>query len=174
EARDLASGQLGQITRLGLHPHIFIALLVYFIGGLWLVSQARLLLMRARWTTDGVATPPDMASRWNRSALLLILLVALVAGLLPVGRTFGLAIIVQAVVGAIFLVVQFVFLLLSSIIFLILGLLGLRAEEPPAEVLPGPLPTPTLAPPPGEMSETPALILGGLFWVLVAAVTLIA
>lgn len=174
EARDLTSGQLMQITRLGLHPHVFVALLVYFIAGLWLVSQARLLLMRARWTTDGVATTPDMGSRWNRSALLLILLVAFVAALLPVGRTFGLAVIVQVVLGAIFLVVQIIFFILSSLIFLILGLLGLRAGEPPEEALPAPLPTPTLAPAPGPASETPALILGGLFWVLVGAVTLIA
>lgn len=173
EARDFTSGQLTQLTRLGLHPHMFVALLVYFIVGLWLVSQARLLLMRARWTTDGVATPPDMAGRWNRHALVLILLVAFVAAFLPVGRTFGLAIILQVVAGAAFFVVQLVFFLLSSLFFLILGLFGLTAAEPeeaPAEVVPAP--TPAL--PAGPLSETPALIIGGLFWVLVGAVTLVA
>jgi hypothetical protein len=173
EARDITSGQLTQITRLGLHPHIFVALLVYFLVGLWLVSQARLLLMRARWATDGVATTPDMPRTWNRSALVLILLVALVAAFLPVGRTFGLAIIVQVVVGAVFLVVQFIFFILSTLIFLVMGLLGLRADmaEPaPPEALPAP--TPFV--PSGPVSETPALIAGGLFWVLVAAVVFVA
>lgn len=174
EARDFTTGELTRLTRLGLHPHIFVALLVYFIAGLWLVSQARLLLMRARWTTDGVATPPDMAGRWNRNALLLILLVAFVAAFLPVGRTFGLAIILQYVAGAVFFVVQIVFFLLSSLLFLILGLLGLRAAEPPEEAPVAAMPAPTPPVPAGPVSETPALIMGGLFWVVVGAVTLVA
>jgi hypothetical protein len=173
DTRALAGGGLTTITRLGLQPHMFAALLVYFLLGLWLVSQARLLLMRARWAADGVASPAHMPRIWNRSTLALILLVALVAALLPVGRTFGLAALIQFVLGAVFLVVQLVFFALSALVFLLLGLLGLRAEAP-EEVPPEILPAPTPPPPPEAMSETPALILGGLFWVLVAAVSLIA
>lgn len=170
----VARDGLTDLTRLGLHPHMFIALLVYFLLGLWLVSQARLLMMRTRWTADGVAMTDDMGHTWSRSTLVLIALVALAAAFLPIGRTFALAAFLQLLVDAGLLIMQLVFLLLAALTILLLGLIGAGAAElvePELTVTPGPTP---LATPTAPLGETPALILGGLFWLLVAAVTVLA
>jgi hypothetical protein len=170
----LARDGLTAVTRLGLHPQMLVALLVYFLLGLWLVSQARLLMMRTRWTADGVAMTGDMPRTWNRSTLVLVAVVALVAAFLPIGRTFALAALVQLVFDVGLLVMQTVFLLLAGLMIFLLGLFGAAAEElpePELTMVPGPTPAPVPTPPP---SETPALIIGGLFWLLVSFVALVA
>jgi hypothetical protein len=174
DAAQVARGGLTNVARLGLHPHILIALLVYFLLGLWLVSQARLLMMRSRWTADGVAMTPDMPRTWNRSALALLAIVAVVAAFLPIGRTFGLAALIQLLFSAGLWVMQAVFLLLSALMVFLLTLFGAQGGElPEPELSPGPEPTPPAAPP-APLSETPALIMGGIFWLLVVAIGLVA
>src|SRR5690606_7148976 len=72
------------IGRLGLRPEILFALLVYFLVGLWLISQARLSMVRARWLADGVASRPGVIASWHRASMLILLLVAVIAAFLPI------------------------------------------------------------------------------------------
>jgi hypothetical protein len=162
------------IGRLGLRPEILFALLVYFLVGLWLLSQARLSMVRARWLADGVASRPGVIASWHRASMLLLLLVAVIAAFLPIGSTFAAATILNTIIAVIAAGIQILFYVLS-LISLFLASLFFTGEQPP-EVLPTPepQPTPMPTPEPAPVSETPALIIGGLFWILVGAVALIA
>ena len=162
------------IGRLGLRPEILFALLVYFLVGLWLISQARLSMVRARWLADGVASRPGVIASWHRASMLILLLVAVIAAFLPIGSTFAAAAILNTIVAVIAAGIQLLFYLLSLLSLFLVSLL-FTGEEPP-EVLPTPEPPPTPMPTPEAtaISETPALIIGGIFWVLIGAVALLA
>src|SRR5690606_23309357 len=155
------------IGRLGLRPEILFALLVYFLVGLWLISQARLSMVRARWLADGVASRPGVIASWHRASMLILLLVAVIAAFLPIGSTFAAAAILNTIVAVIAAGIQILFYLLSLLSLFLVSLL-FTGEEPP-EVLPTPEPPPTPMPTPEAtaISETPALIIGGIFWVLI-------
>lgn len=169
------SGGLRNVTRLGLNSDMLIALLVYFILGLWMISQARLDMMRARWLADGVAAGDDVVDNWRRSSLILLLVVALIAAFLPIGSTFAAAVVLQAIFSAALLVSQLALLLLNTLILFIFSLFALSPpEEEVEELLPMPTPEPAPDPVAGPMDETTALIAGGLFWLLVAAVAIVA
>lgn len=176
---DLATVDIGDgvrnIARLGLDNSMLLALLVYFILGLWMISQSRLEMMRARWLADGVDADERIINNWRRSSIAILLLFALVAAFLPIGSTFAAAVVLQAIFGAILFVSQIAFLILTTLLVALLSLLGLGAPpEETEQLLPAPTPTAPPAPPPAPVDETTALIAGGFFWVLVAAVALIA
>lgn len=165
---------LQNIARLGLPPLMLGALLVYFLLGLWLISQARLTMMRSRWIAEGLETPPAMMRTWNRAALSLLLLIAFIAAFLPIGSTIGFARLLQIVVGVTYGVVQLLFLLFSFILYALLSLIGSAPEgegEPPFGMeQPAPAPLPTAEP----LGETATLLLGAFFWTVVAIAAVIA
>lgn len=162
------------VGRLGLQPDMLLALLVYFLLGLWMLSYGRLAMMQARWAADGVRAGKKMARKWLRSSLALILGAALVAAFLPIGSTFAISMVLNAIVQLGLIFMQFLFLLFALIPVFLLSLLGIVAaggeEVAPQPVAPAPM-TPAESPP---MDETTALILGGIFWFTVAAVAVVA
>lgn len=163
------------VSRLGLPTEMLAALLVYFLLGLWLISQARLTMIRARWIADGVEAPAAITRTWNRAVLLLLLAVALVAGFLPIGSTFPIARLLELLMGLAVGLVQLLFFIFSSLIFLLMSLLGMAQEvesEPPPP--PQMTPAPEVVPQAGPLSETAVLVLGGLFWIVVAVIALLA
>lgn len=172
---------LRTIGRLGLPSEMLLALLLYFLVGLWLVSHGRLMVLRARWVAAGVATDQQVSGEWRRFSLLLILAVAVVAAFLPIGSTFAIGQILEAViyVGAalVYLLVNVSFLLLAAALAWLFGP-GRPADDLAEEIEPAvtllPPVTPTAVPPDVAVSDTPALVLGGLFWVVVIIVSLIA
>lgn len=167
------SDTLRTVGRLGLQPEMLLALLVYFLLGLWMLSYGRLMMMQARWAADGVRAGDEMASKWLRSSLALILGAALVAAFLPIGSTFAISLVLGAIVQLAIVFMQFFFLLFALIPVFLLSLLGLGAPGG-EEAAPAPA-APTAAPATGSpMDETTALILGGIFWFVVAAVAAVA
>lgn len=163
------------IVRLGLDNTMLLALLVYFILGLWMISQSRLDMMRARWLADGVDADEAIVDNWRRSSIIILVLFALIAAFLPIGSTFAAAVVLNAIFGAVLFVSQIAFLILSTLLVSLLSLLGIGAPpEETSELLPAPAPTPPTEAAPPPMSETTALVAGGIFWVLVAAVALVA
>ncbi|GAB4153788.1 MAG: hypothetical protein Fur0021_19820 [Candidatus Promineifilaceae bacterium] len=174
EVRQLAR-TFRNLTRLGLTPEILLALISYFLIGFWLLSQARLSAIYARWVAAGVTAQPAVWQRWNRTSLWLLLTIAGIAALLPIGSTIGLARILQAVGGVLFLVGGFLFTAVVSLISLLLSpLIGRHDSQTTAQPTPELLPT---QPPPdffGQTSlppnDTAALLLGGLFWAVVIIV----
>ena len=162
------------IGRLGLRPEMLAALLVYFLLGLWLISRGRLAMMRARWLADGVTARPELLRVWGRASFILLLVVALIAAFLPIGSTFALALVLQAILGALLFVAQLVVLLFSFLLFSFLSLFALGREVSQVEPLPQePVALPTL-PPRTPPSEASALLFGGFFWLLVTVVALAA
>jgi len=161
------------VSRLGLQPDMLLALLVYFLLGLWMLSYGRLIMMQARWAADGVQAGKDIGRRWLRASLALLLGAALVAAFLPIGSTFAISLVLSAIVQLALVFVQFFFLLFALIPVFLLSLLGLAVPEG-EEAAPPPIATPQqpVAGPP--LDETTALVLGGIFWFVVVAVAAVA
>lgn len=162
------------VGRLGLRPELLLALLVYFLVGLWLTSHARLAVMRARWLVAGVTTAGDVSLKWHRSSLLLLLLVATLAAFLPIGSTFAIGVILEAIftVGA-----MIVYTVVSLLLLLFFGLLALFFSEGSLaeEEIVEPLATPAAAqPPPLVAGDEGSLVIGALFWLVVVAVLAVA
>jgi hypothetical protein len=164
---------LRTIGRLGLHPTMLTALLLYFLLGFWLLSQARLAAMRVRWLADGVSAAPAITRTWHRTSLLVVAGVALVASFLPIGGTFAIARVIQAILGFFFLFLNLLMALFAFAIYLLLSLFGSpqAGEEtleeagsfiPPAlEQLPPPV-------------QPPSMLMGSLFWLAVVVVAVMA
>jgi hypothetical protein len=169
---------LRTVARLGLQPEMLLALLVYFLTGFWLISHARLAAMRARWLADGVTPQETVARTWRRNSLLLVAAVAFLASLLPIGDTSGLGRIIEA---ALIPLAHLISVLFSLFLFFFAGLLALlfgRSADPVEETPFPETPIPPSGPPPlGEplpLSETPALVLGATFWLVMGLITLAA
>jgi len=151
------------VIRLGLNSSMLLALLVYFILGLWIISQARLEMMRARWLADGVSADETIVNTWRRSSIAVIALIALVAAFLPIGSTFAAAAVLQLIFGVLLAISQFLFLVFTTLLVALISLFGMRSPLEEAEALPE---TPIATPPPPAagtpLDETAALFAGGL------------
>jgi len=168
-------GGLRSIVRLGLNNAMLIAMLVYFILGLWVISEARLEMMRARWLADGVKTRKDVVDNWRRSSITVLALFAVIAAFLPIGSTFAAAALLQAVFSAALVISQLFFLFFTTLLVALISLLGIGAPmQEGEEVLSVPSPSPPPAPSAAPLDETTALVAGGVFWLLVAVVALVA
>ncbi|MFQ5611450.1 MAG: DUF4129 domain-containing protein [Anaerolineae bacterium] len=117
------------LTRVGLSqllnlsrpsvPGLILNVLVYFLLGLVLLSQARLTTLLSRWQRQQIEVSPALTQRWSRYALLVFGLMAAGAFLLPTGYSLGLLETVAALVGLLVNIGLFIWFLLT------LPLLGL-------------------------------------------------
>jgi hypothetical protein len=169
------SVNLRNIGRLGLPPEMLTALLVYFMGGLWLATQARIAVMQARWMAEGVTVDTIIVKRWYRGSLLLLLAVGVIAAFLPIGSTLAISRILQIVAGVALAVLGLIVTLPLAIYhFLLTKILG----QPPPPTPPEPIDLSQLLPnndpstlePPSELTR---LIVGSAFWI-VAAIAIVA
>lgn len=160
-------GRLIGLRTLGLAPELVLALVIYFMGGLMLLSYGRLALLRARWQREGSAGIERVTRRWQRNALLAIVGVAALASLLPFGSSFGLALILSALLQIIFLIVTGIMVLITALAAAALSLFGTQAPEQSLN-LPTPAPPESPLSPPTLPSELiPPWAAGGLFWLIV-------
>lgn len=158
------------LARLGLRPSLVLALLGYFLAGLWLLSQARLQVMNARWLINNVGKEALVEQRWQRSSLFLLLAMALAAAFVPIGSTLPISRLLQIMLG----VILYLGNLLWYVILLLLTMLlsWLRPVEPlPAweDVTPIPAPLPTAVPQfapvsPPEPNQAAQLLLSSFYW----------
>ena len=147
---------------------VIIAAIVYFLVGLALISQGQLALLRARWTLQKTPSAPGILNNWPVYALILILVAAFIAALMPLGGTFHLALILTSIIEfAYWLIVQIFGTIVG--LFLLLASLFRGEEAPPApEPTPAPLP-PITPPPPAEPSVAfPPWTGGAIFWIIAA------
>lgn len=169
---------LRSLSSLPLPPAMILSLLVYFVGGLLLLSQARLGALNARWLHEGVIKTPDVEHTWQRYTTWLLLAIAGAALFLPLGSTLAIGRVLDVVVSA---VLAF-FTLLS---YLFVGLMGLFAaplseglpagtpQPQPTQAVPTPQPTPlptSTAPP----DETAQLMISSAFWAVAIVMTVVA
>jgi hypothetical protein len=161
------------IARLPLPQSMLLSLIVYFLAGFLLLSQGRLALLNARWLINGVQKNERLERSWYRFSLRLLILVAFVAALLPLGSTIALGQIVLAIFQGVMAVLAFIFALL-------IGLLSwlFPATQPPTDLTPTPTPVesmmlPTPAPS-GAASETLHMITSSAFWAVALVLTVMA
>ena len=149
--QDIAGGVIG-------------AAIVYFLLGLLLLTFGHLAALRARWQLAKLPSEASITRNWPFYAFGLLLVVAAVAFLMPLGGTFRLA----QLLGLLFRALStFVFMLLGLLIGLISLLFG-GGEEPAEETPP---PPPQIDPPQLDQAqppEAPPWLGGTIFWVIVA------
>jgi hypothetical protein len=161
------------IGRLGLRPEILIAILGYFLSGLWLLSQARLSVMKARWLTGRVSQQEPVEKSWQRTSFVTLLIVAGLAALLPIGSTFMISRILNTLIVSLIFLLNFIVVLFSTLFVSLFSLLG--RKTPVADVgetftvPPPPLPGGEALPP-----NAPSLIAGSIFWIIVFVLAIVA
>lgn len=165
-----------EITRLGLTPAMLYALMLYFLGGFWLLSHARLLRMNARWLMDGVAKEAGLERDWQRNALVILIGIALVAAFLPIGSTLGISRILTIGLSGLGYLASLVFSFFGNMFASALMLLTRNAEDTPQqppELIPQ---TPVAPPPPPPGTPDPLLtmIISSAFWAIFIAIIIAA
>jgi hypothetical protein len=149
------------------------ALLVYFLGGLWLVAQSKLAVNYAQWNAARVRTDGALMRGWHVASLGVLAVIAGISTLLPIGSTVGLSRILNAGISLIVTIFQAIYLFIISILARLFA--GAGQEETAAQLqeqlqvqpaIPPITPPTTIAP----ASDTPELVIGGLFWILVIVV----
>lgn len=164
------------VTRLGLHPAMLVALLFYFLSGFWLLSYARMSLMNARWLFNGVAKEENVERSWQRNSLVVLIAIAFMAALLPIGSTVPLGRIVAALFGLLLYLLRLLFVLLLTPLVWLLSQFG-RDTAPLEELMEQP---PPLQPPPlppkaaAQPNELATLLFSSAFWTILVVVTIAA
>ncbi len=159
------------LGELGLPPDVLVGMLCYFLAGLFLLSDARLAVLRGQWYNQRVEVAAPVFRRWHWNSLFVLLAVAAVALLLPIGSTgpltraleWLLALLVRA--G---MVVSFLLSALLSLLLYPLRWLFADGESAPAAA-PAPLELPTQTEMISQM-QIPDWVRGAVVWVVVALV----
>ncbi len=99
-----------------IHPRAIVSTIVYFLAGFFVIGQAHLVALRARWALDGLAVEESRFRNWMLYVVGGVVLVALVTSLVPMGDTILLFRIIMAIWQ---LVQAFAFLLLRAFGWLI-------------------------------------------------------
>lgn len=164
------------ISRLGLQPGLLIMLLLYFGIGFYLLSEAKLLEMNARWLLNDITTDEQVKKVWQRTSLLILLVVGVVAAFLPIGPDLAIGRILTALLYAVFFIINIIIFLLSIPLFLILSLF---TGQPVEETAPIPPLNPQIleeAPPPEASSliETAAMVMSSAFWTIFIVIAVMA
>ena len=149
--QDIAGGVIG-------------AAIVYFVLGLLLLTFGHLAALRARWQLAKLPSEATIVRNWPFYAFGLLLVVAAVAFLMPLGGTFRLAqlmgLAMRAISGAIYLLMG----LILGLIALLFGGDEEVVEEPPSE-------QPDISAPQIEQvqsAEAPPWLGGTVFWIVIA------
>lgn len=168
-----SSVNLRTISRIGLADEILAALLIYFVGGFWLVSQSRYLVLQARWLINGMQPDRPFGTAWKTWTSIILLIAAVIAAFLPIGSTISLSRLLNSVIGLLLSMLNIFMALLSYVIFLVLSLFSTETEFEAFEALDvsGSLPTAESLSP---SSVIPPAITTGLFWIIAIAVILLS
>jgi len=157
---------------LGLRPEALASLVCYFLAGLLLMSHGRLAVLRARWFSQDVEINPTIINQWHRTSLLFVGLVALVALLLPLGRTSWLAPAIEWLFALVIRVIMVIALIFGALFELLARLLRALFGESGGELRPAePIPMPPPIPSQEEVaSRLPPWLGGVVLWLVVVLV----
>ena len=155
----------------GVDPAVIISAIIYFLVGLALISQGQLALLRARWAVQKTPASPSILRRWPVYAFGLILIVGFISAMLPLGGTFHLAMIINAVINGAFWLVMQIFGFIVGLFGLIFMLFQGDEKPPPPTPTPEPLVQVTIQPTPAQPPmEIPPWAGGTVFWIIAALV----
>ena len=169
------------LARLGLRPELLTFLLLYFLAGLALLSQARLAAMNARWLINGVTRVGHVEKSWHRYTLWLLGGIALLAAFLPIGSTLPISNFLQTMFWLISTAVTAVLSFFATLLALFLSLFSGDGGTEASEALAQPtlVPTPTPSPTPIPSSLPPpvidsGLLLSSMFWAIAIVMSILA
>lgn len=143
--------------------------LLYFILGLALLAQGRLMSLQARWNVQRIPISSDnFARQWGFYSLIFLAVIVLVVGLLPTGDSLGIFSLLGALFNFLFSVLFFIWQLLVGLIVILFSIpfLLLGKEPPLMEPLSNPLVMPTVPAEPILPTESSAI------WILVRSIIL--
>lgn len=164
------------VSRLGLSPALFWALMGYFISGFLLLSQGRLTAQTARWLRAGAVKETAVERSWYRNSTWLLLLIALITAFLPIGSTTPIGQLLSTILSG-------VFTFFTALFALFWAFLGSLFPEREGEVVPTPTPepqatTPALPtaepPPPVPPNDVAQYIFSSAFWAVAIVVAILA
>ena len=141
-------------SRSPLHPSA-LNVMVYFVLGLALLSQAQFSVLRSEWSLERSQLSANLGKRWTGFGLVFLFLLATIALVLPTRYSLGLLAVIGVVLKLILVVFTALFSLLASLFVLFLSLLGITES-----VQSGAAPEPVL--PPLQPQAAPA---GPVAWV---------
>ncbi|WP_420627534.1 DUF4129 domain-containing protein [Candidatus Leptofilum sp.] len=169
------------IIRLELRPELLTFLIIYFLAGFTLLSQAQLAAMNARWLINGVKRVGQVEKSWHRYTLWLLGSIALIAAFLPIGSTFAISNILNGILLGVTAVAGFIISLFSTLLALFLSLFAGEPQPETAEPLVQPtlppIPTPSPMPIPSALPPSPidvGLITSSLFWAVAIVMSVMA
>lgn len=170
--REMAFDGLFDLMRQDIEPVVMAAVVLYFLGGLVLLSHGQLALLRARWTLDRLPSQPAVVRRWPYLVLALLGGAALLAMLLPFGGTFLLASVLSFIISMLMAIVMTFYRLVIFGMMWLLSFFGVAQTPQPAQ---GAI-TPVIpeAPPPALAVQMPEWLGAGIFYGLVALLCLYA
>ncbi len=153
------------IANQNVAPAVIMAVVVYFLVGLMLLSHGQLAILRARWALEQTPSRDTILRYWPAYAVVVLVVIGALAALMPFGGTYWLAAAISFVVGIVYFIVFALFQLIGVLVALVLALLPFQEN---AEVRPPP-PMPSFAPPPAaETASSNLLEIAGstIFWVI--------
>ena len=151
---------------------VILNVLVYFLIGLLLISQARYTILRANWELASIPILGRLGRRWTLLVACFLLLVALVSAALPVGYSVGLLEAVSTAVNWVAVAIMKVVSLLVFIVSMILSFLLGRPSGAPAQTAREPIPSPPAPPPavPNEPWPWWGVVRSLIFWMILTGV----
>lgn len=149
-------------TRLGV-----IAVMVYFVLGLVLLSLTQFTVLQMRWSLNRIPISRDLAARWAAYSFLLLGLLGAFALFLPTRYTRGLLGVLAWLLSLVFSLFAFLSWLVTLLIFTLAALFAslFGAPSPPEAQPPPAMPTPV---PPSEVEtilQVPARLIAILVWI---------
>ncbi len=150
-----------------------INILVYFVLGLLLISQAHFAVLRATWSQEHISISPGMAQRWTAYSVAMLVGVAAMVALLPTRYSLGLlstlGYVFSAVSAVVLGVVAFGLMLIGTLLAMLAKLLGVSAPAmPTAPAAPPPTPPPAVAAGPSPLWYE--VLKSAAFWVVFGGV----
>ncbi|MEZ4554886.1 MAG: DUF4129 domain-containing protein [Caldilineaceae bacterium] len=163
---EVGNFRLAGLAQLEIPGIVVLAIVVYFLAGLLLISQAQLAILRARWALEHAPTVDAVTRQWPLYVGTVLILIGALAALMPLGGTYWLSRIVAGVIGGIYMLFFTIFQIIAGLFILLLSLLPFSGREatPPPEaaqpIIPQTAPTP-----PSEFLEWAG---GAAFWIIAA------
>ncbi|MBN1220976.1 MAG: DUF4129 domain-containing protein [Anaerolineae bacterium] len=152
---------------------VIVNVLIYFLLGLVLLSQANLARLLMRWRYQKIEIGPGLTRQWAKYGLVFLGLITFVAFFLPTSYTTGFltsaAIVIRNVINILYFFIQLVFLLFTLPLAWLLSLFGKNLAEDTPPPPPEPLPMAEASP---QASPIPWLeaLRSLIFWLLTLAI----
>lgn len=151
---------------------IIINVLIYFMLGLVLLSQANIARLTTRWRIHKVEVAPGLVKYWARYGMIFLGIVTAIVFFLPTSYTMGFlesaGIVVESIIGVLYFIIKLILTLVTLPFMLLARLFGEEAT------LDGGLSTGLLGPPPDTASSPSSIpwleaVRSLIFWLVALA-----